>query len=152
MKNLIRFPMKILLKSFDNPVNLPWINSQDFHGFSVHSEVESVVSCRFQIHLCILACVVNREITREAVMKFLPAQFPWIWCKMSSKLKYFQPEQIQRISRKIFIAHYACRKADLKLTLVTGKTKGFIFQIINSSIESRGYAWPALTVTEKKIK
>ena len=29
--------MKILLKSYENPVNLPWINSQDFHGFLVHS-------------------------------------------------------------------------------------------------------------------
>ena len=37
MKNLIRFPMKIPLKSFENPVNLPRINSQDFHGFLVHS-------------------------------------------------------------------------------------------------------------------
>ena len=39
-------------------------------------QVESVVSCRFQIHLCILACVMSREFTREAVTKFLPAQFP----------------------------------------------------------------------------
>ena len=37
-KNLIRFPIKIPLKSFENSVNLPWINSQDFHGFLVHSE------------------------------------------------------------------------------------------------------------------
>ena len=35
MKNLVRFPMKIPLKSFENPVNLQWINSQDFHGFLV---------------------------------------------------------------------------------------------------------------------
>ena len=34
-----------------------------------------------QIHLCILACVMSCEFTREAVTKFLPAQFPWIWCK-----------------------------------------------------------------------
>ena len=33
-----RFPMKIALKSIENRVNLPWINSQDFHGFLVHSE------------------------------------------------------------------------------------------------------------------
>ena len=33
----IRFPMKIPLKSLENPVNLPRINSQDFHGFLVHS-------------------------------------------------------------------------------------------------------------------
>ena len=44
MKNLIRFPMKIPLKSFENPVNLPWINSQDFHGFLVHSVYYSELS------------------------------------------------------------------------------------------------------------
>ena len=38
-------------------------------------------SCRFQIHLCIFACVMSREFTRKAVTKFLPAGFPWIWCK-----------------------------------------------------------------------
>ena len=47
----------------------------------IHSKVESVASCRFQIDLCILACVMSREFTREAVMKFLPAPFSWIWCK-----------------------------------------------------------------------
>ena len=70
---------------------------------------------------------------------------------MSSKQFYpfkdFQSNQIQRSSRKIFTAHYACRNADLNLTLFTGTTYGFIFQIINSLTESWGYAWPALTVT-----
>ena len=46
-----------------------------------YSKVESVASCRFQIDLCILARVMSHEFTREAVMKFLPAQFSWIWCK-----------------------------------------------------------------------
>ena len=41
-----------------------------------YSKVESVGSCRFQIHLCILACVMSREFTHEAVTKFLPTQFP----------------------------------------------------------------------------
>ena len=40
-----------------------------------YSKVESVASCRFQIDLCILVCVMSREFTREAVMKFLPAPF-----------------------------------------------------------------------------
>ena len=39
---------------------------------------------------------------------------------------------IQRSSRKIFTAHYACRNADVNLTPVMGTTKGFIFHIINS--------------------
>ena len=59
---------------------------------------------------------------------------------MSSKelnpFKDFQSDQIQRRSRKIFTAHYACRNAALNLTPVTGTTNGFIFQIINSLIES----------------
>ena len=52
--------------------------------------------------------------------------------------KDFQSDQIQRTFRKIFTAHYACRNADLNLTLVTGTTNAFIFQIINSLIESWG--------------
>ena len=61
---------------------------------------------------------------------------------MSSKklnpFKDFQSDQIQRSSRKIFTAHYACKNAPLNLTPVTGTTNGFIFQIINSVIESWG--------------
>ena len=59
---------------------------------------------------------------------------------MSSKklnpFKDFQSDQIQRSSRKIFTAHYACRNAAMNLTPVTGTTNGFIFQMINSLIES----------------
>ena len=61
---------------------------------------------------------------------------------MSSKnlnpFKDFQSDQIQKSSRKILTAHYACRNAALNLTPVTGTTNGFIFQIINSLIESWG--------------
>ena len=52
--------------------------------------------------------------------------------------KDFQSDQIQRSSRQIFTAHYACRNAHLNLTLVTGTTTRFIFQIITSLIESCG--------------
>ena len=61
---------------------------------------------------------------------------------MSSKnfnsFKDFQSDQIQSSSRKLFIAHYACSNSDFNLTTVTGTTNGFIFQIINSLIESCG--------------
>ena len=62
---------------------------------------------------------------------------------MSSKnfnsFKDFQSYQIQTSSHKLFTAHYACSNSDLNLTLVTGTTNGFIFQIIgNSLIESCG--------------
>ena len=59
--------------------------------------------------------------------------------------KDFQSDQIQRSSRQILTAHYAWRNAYLNLTLVTGTTTGFIFQMVTSLTESWGYAWPALT-------
>ena len=46
-----------------------------------YESVGSLGSCRCQIHLCILACVTSSEFTRDAVIKFLPAHFPSIWCK-----------------------------------------------------------------------
>ena len=59
---------------------------------------------------------------------------------MSSKnfnsFKDFQSDQIQTSSRKLFTAHYACSNFEFNLTLVMGMTTGFIFQIINSLIES----------------
>ena len=61
---------------------------------------------------------------------------------MSSKnfdsFKDFQSDQIQTSSCKLFTAHYACSNSDLNLTLVTGTINGFIFQIMNSLIESWG--------------
>ena len=61
---------------------------------------------------------------------------------MSSKkfnpFKDLQSDQIQRGSFKIFTADYTCRNADLNLTVVMVATNGFIFQIINSLIESWG--------------
>ena len=76
----------------------------------------------------------SREFTREAVTKFLPAQFLWIWCKFIP-FKDFQSDQIQRSCCKIFTAHYACRNSNLNLTRTTN---GVIFQIINLLIESWG--------------
>ena len=45
----------------------------------------------------------------------------------NGELKDFQSDQIQRSSCNIFTAHYACRKADLNLTQVTGTANEFIF-------------------------
>ena len=71
---------------------------------------------------------------------FYQLSFPEFDVKlMSSKklnpFKDFQSDQIQRNSRKIFTAHYACTNAALNLTSVTGTSNGFIFQIINSLLE-----------------
>ena len=61
---------------------------------------------------------------------------------MSSKnfnpFKDFQFDQIQISCPKLFTARYAFSNSDLNLTPVTGTTNGFIFQIINSLIESWG--------------
>ena len=51
------------------------------HKWIYYSKVESVGSCRFQIHVCILAWVISREFTGDSVTKFLPAKFSWIWRK-----------------------------------------------------------------------
>ena len=122
-------------------------------GQAYPPQIPSVGSCRLQIHLCILACVMVREFSLKAVTKCLPAQFPWIWCKISSKkfnpFKDFQSDQIQRSSRKIFTTHYTCRKAEKNLTSVTGTTNGFIFQIINSLIESWGVSLTCLDCNGK---
>ena len=58
--------------------------------------------------------------------------------KNFNSFKDFQSDQIQTISRKLFTALFAFRNSDLNLTLVTGTTNGFTFQIINSLIESWG--------------
>ena len=90
----------------------------------------------------------SREFIREAVMKFLPAPFSWIWCKCLLRnlihSKIFNLTKYREVLVKYFTAHYACRNAALNLTPVTGTTNGFIFQIINSLIEAWGYAWPVL--------
>ena len=98
-----------------------------------------VVDFRF-ISVCILACVMSREFTRNSVTKFLPAQFPWIWCKCL--LRHLIHSKIFNLTK--------CREVLLKYSLLithTGMpisiwhqlrewlTDSFI-QIINSLLES----------------
>ena len=91
----------------------------------------TVGSCRFQIHLCILGCVMSREFTRETVMKFLLPHFSWIWCKTLRSIffhsKIFNLTKYKDVLVEKFTSHYACRNANLNLTLVTGTTNGFLF-------------------------
>ena len=52
------------------------------HWCIYYSKVEPLVVVDFRfISVCIFACVMSREFTRDLVTKFLPAQFPWILCK-----------------------------------------------------------------------
>ena len=60
--------------------------------------------------------------------------------------KDFQSDQIQRSSHWNIHCSLHMQAADLNLTLVTGTTNRFIFQIINWLIEFQGYTWTALTV------
>ena len=91
----------------------------------------TVGSCRFQIYLCILGCVMSREFTRETVMKFLLPHFSWIWCKTLRSIffhsKIFNLTKYKDVLVEKFTSHYACRNANLNLTLVTGTTNGFLF-------------------------
>ena len=75
-----------------------------------------VGSCRFQIHLCILTCVMSREFTRGSFDELM---------QMSSKefypFKDFQSDQIERHSRNIkytlLITH--AKNVDLNLAQPT---------------------------------
>ena len=51
--------------------NIPWMNLLFKSWIGWYR-----CSCKFQIHLCIPACVMSREFTRKAVIKFLQAYFP----------------------------------------------------------------------------
>ena len=62
----------------------------------------------------------------------------WMSSKKFNPFKDFLSHQIQRSSCKIFTTHYVCRNADLNLTLATGTTNRFIFQITNSLIDPWG--------------
>ena len=92
--------------------------------------------------------VMNSEFTPEVVMKFLPAQFSWIWCKCLQNdfihSKIFQSDRIQRSYDEKFTAHHRSRNADLNLRLVAATTNGFIFQMINSLMQSREVRLPCL--------
>ena len=53
-------------------------NPQDSINEFYYSKAEFIGSYRFQIHLCIPACIISNEFTQEAVINFLPAQFSQI--------------------------------------------------------------------------
>ena len=76
-----------------------------FHNEFIFRKLNPLVVVDFRF---VSAFLMSREFTREAVTKFLPAKFPWIWCKCLSKklnpFKDFQSDQIQRSSRTILTA------------------------------------------------
>ena len=112
------------------------------HQWIYYSKVESVASYRFQIDLCILACVMSGEFTREAVMKFLPAQFSWIWCKcLLRNLIHSKIFNLTKYSEVLVKYSQLITHAEMPLWIwhqLGEQRNGFIFQIINSLIESWG--------------
>ena len=79
----------------------------------------------------------QQRIHMQEVMRFL-SSFSFLKCLSIERLtRFFNLTKIFKSYSQTFITHYACRNADLKLTLDTGTTNGFITQIINSLIESR---------------
>ena len=91
----------------------------------------------------------SHEFTREAVMEFLPAQFSRIWWKcllrnlIHSEIFNLTKYREVLVKDSLLIMHAGML---LWIWQVMGISNGFIFQIINSLVESWGYAWPALTV------
>ena len=87
-----------------------------------------------------------------AVGKCLPAQLPWIWCKcilrnfIHSKIFNLSKYREVLVTYSLLITHV--QNAELNLTPVTGTTNGFIFQIINSLIESWGVRLTCLDCNE----
>ena len=55
-------------------------------------------------------------------------------CFIHSKI--FQSDRKQRSQREKFTAHYSCKNADLNLRLVALMSNRFIFQIIDSLMQS----------------
>ena len=82
------------------------------------------------------------EFTRKLVLKFLPAQFSWIWlrCLQGNFIipNTFQSDRMLRVCSQKFTAHYAFRNADLNLKTVAGTTNRFFLHIHNSWMEPTG--------------
>ena len=77
-------------------------------------------TCAPEENACTAGYIHTRH-RRVAVRKFLPAQFPWNWCKCLLRnfvhSKIFNLTKYREVLVKYFTAHYACRNADLNLTL-----------------------------------
>ena len=111
-------------------------------GFKPFTKLNPLISsCRLQIHLSILACI---------MWNHTGGSFPVFLNLIISFSKQFYPFKDclfgLRSCSQNFTAHYSCRNADLNLILVLAMTNGFIFHTINSLWKLVGYAWPCLSV------
>ena len=77
----IMFIITIIIVSFTYWQKVPFL--QQYHTLSnTEPWTDAIIdTVHRRVDLYILACVMSPEFTREAVMKFLPAPFSWIWCK-----------------------------------------------------------------------
>ena len=126
------------------PPNIPWMNLLFKSWIRWYR-----CSCKFQIHLCIPACVMSWEFTRKAVIKFLQAYFPefdvnvfkamlfilrfWIWPNTEKSLQNIHCSWCMQECRFELDISYGN-------LIVTYHFSKFDYLIINSLIESWGYA------------
>ena len=83
LSKVIIFLDSITVWDFEFTVKPDQAQPPRFYQRIYHSKVESIGSCRSQIHLCISVRVIRSSEfpPHEVVMKFLPGQFLWIWFK-----------------------------------------------------------------------
>ena len=96
---------------------------------SWHIRLKNQVSDFWQGHL--LFC--NMQMKLRNLMSEFGVNVIFI-CFIHSKI--FQSDRKQRSQREKFTAHYSCKNADLNFTLVALMSNRFIFQIIDSLMQS----------------
>ena len=64
--------------------------SRRFHKWIYYSKVESVPSCRFQIHFCILACVISLEFSRESWNFYQLSFHEFAYVKLFEEILFIQ--------------------------------------------------------------
>ena len=95
---------------------------------------------KYTLKNSLLSCTVMQKWS-FSVMKFM------LKCLRSCPSKIIESGRVV-----IYAAHYTCSNVDLNFILVAARTSGFIFQIVDSLMASRGYIWPGMTVYLKDIQ
>ena len=106
-----------------------WKKSIKIGIASWHIRLKNQVSDFWQVHL--LFC--NMQMKLRNLMSEFGVNVIFI-CFIHSKI--FQSDRKQRSQREKFTAHYSCKNADLNLRLVALMSNRFIFQIIDSLMQS----------------
>ena len=120
--HLFWFPVERCLQNSEKAVHgMVWILSG--LGYVGH-HMKSYM--KYTLKNSLLSCTVMQKWS-FSVMKFM------LKCLRSCPSKIIQSGRVV-----IYAAHYTCSNVDLNLILVAARTSGFIFQIIDSLMASRG--------------